>query len=185
MAHRTIQPSPIFNLTANSSYSPITPPVQQIYFQVDTWTGQWLPANPAAAAGSVQSPPFQPGRHIVYAFAVDGQDATSINTGFGGSPNPGQIAAYHFLVAPEPVFRAVKLALAEGEELIDVEVRILDGGTPTERLDGHEVMSDLGCLLETRRRLRDLVTPLRVQPPQTASGNAADLVVRTLREHAR
>ncbi len=58
-------------------------------------------------------------------------------------------------VAPEPVFRAVKLALAEGEELIDLEVRILDGGQPTVKLDGHEVMSDLGLELEAVATVRD------------------------------
>jgi hypothetical protein len=58
-------------------------------------------------------------------------------------------------VAPEPVFRAVKLALAEGEELIDLEVRILDGGAPTERLDGHEIMTDIGLTLEAVATVRD------------------------------
>ena len=46
-------------------------------------------------------PGMTPGLHIVYAFAVDGQDATSINTGQGSSPNPGQITAYQFLFTPE------------------------------------------------------------------------------------
>jgi hypothetical protein len=38
--------------------------------------------------------------HIVYAFATDGLEATSINTGFGSSPIPGGIAAYLFVVLP-------------------------------------------------------------------------------------
>jgi uncharacterized repeat protein (TIGR01451 family) len=105
---RTSQFSPTFSFTASSSYSPIAPPVQQIYYQMDTWTGEWLPASPAGASASGQTPPLQPGLHILYAFAVDGQEATSINTGTGSSPNPGQIAAYHFLVDSEPVLSLTK-----------------------------------------------------------------------------
>ena len=99
--NRTIQPHSVFTFTATSSYSPTVPPVQQIYYQMDTWTGPWLAATPAGAAANGQMPPgITPGLHIVYAFAVDGQDATSINTGKGSSPNPGQITAYQFLVTP-------------------------------------------------------------------------------------
>jgi YVTN family beta-propeller protein len=36
---RTTQPSPIFTFTAKSDYNPIKPPVQQIYYQVDTCRG--------------------------------------------------------------------------------------------------------------------------------------------------
>ncbi|MDH4209290.1 MAG: hypothetical protein OEV76_10480, partial [Anaerolineae bacterium] len=74
------------------------PPVRQIYYQVDTWTGPWLRASPAGGSGSGQTPTLLPGTHLLFAFAADGQDATSINTGLGSSPVIGQISAYHFLM---------------------------------------------------------------------------------------
>ncbi len=45
-----------------------------------------------------------------------------------------------------------------------------------------EVMEDLGYLLETRQALLALAGPLRVPPPETASGKAADLIVDLLRD---
>lgn len=43
-----------------------------------------------------------------------------------------------------------------------------------------DVMDDLGYLLQTRDELQQMVRPLRVPPPRSASDNAAELVVRTL-----
>ncbi len=43
-----------------------------------------------------------------------------------------------------------------------------------------EVMDDLGYLLELRRLLPRLTDPLRTHPPQSASGNAADLIAGVL-----
>ena len=43
-----------------------------------------------------------------------------------------------------------------------------------------EVMDDLGALLEMRERIMNLTEPLRVPPPASASGNAADLIVAVL-----
>jgi len=54
-----------------------------------------------------------------------------------------------------PVFRAVRLQLEEGEALVDVEVRILEGGEPTERLDGHEVMTSVNLILEVEAVVRN------------------------------
>ncbi len=90
--------NPTFNFTASSAYAPTAPPVQQIYYQVDTWTGPWLRATPAGANASGATPILTKGTHIVYAYATDGQEATSINTERGSSPIPGGISAYHFLV---------------------------------------------------------------------------------------
>ena len=49
----------------------------------------------------------------------------------------------------------------------------------TRRLIGMvlEMMSDLGCLHETRKSLLELVQPLCVPPPATAAGRAADLIL--------
>jgi hypothetical protein len=48
----------------------------------------------------------------------------------------------------KPVFRTVQLQLDEGETLVDLELRILDGEVPTESLDGHEVMTDVYLTVE-------------------------------------
>ncbi len=43
-----------------------------------------------------------------------------------------------------------------------------------------EVMHDLGYLLEARRRLLEMVKPLRAVPPRTAADNTADLIIRLM-----
>jgi hypothetical protein len=98
----TLLPRPVFSLSATSTYSPTIPAVRHIYYQVDTWTGRWLEASPAGASGSGQTPALLRGTHLLFAFAVDGQEATSINTGTGSSPIIGQISAYHFLMNGMP-----------------------------------------------------------------------------------
>jgi hypothetical protein len=50
-----------------------------------------------------------PGTHPLFAFAVDGQEATSINTGQGSSPVIGQVSAYHFLMNGPPTFLPLAL----------------------------------------------------------------------------
>jgi YVTN family beta-propeller protein len=100
---------PTFSLSATSTFSPTTPAVRHIYYQVDTWIGPWLKASPAGASGSGRTPTLLPGTHLLFAFAVDGQEATSINTGQGSSPIIGQISVYHFLMNGTPAF--VPLAL--------------------------------------------------------------------------
>jgi YVTN family beta-propeller protein len=95
--HNTSQNRPTFNFTATST-TPTAPPVRRIYYQVDTTTGTWLAASLQGNTGSGQTPPLNIfGHHIIYAFAVDGGDATSINSGSGSSPIIGQISAYQFL----------------------------------------------------------------------------------------
>jgi len=93
-------PGPTFSLSATSTFSPTTPSIRQIYYQVDTCTEPWLKASPSGATGSGQTPALWPGTHLLFALAVDGQEATSINTGQGSSPVIGQVSAYHFLVMP-------------------------------------------------------------------------------------
>jgi hypothetical protein len=50
-----------------------------------------------------------PGTHPLFALAVDGQEATSINTGQGSSPVIGQVSAYHFLMNGPPTFLPLAL----------------------------------------------------------------------------
>ena len=54
-----------------------------------------------------------------------------------------------------PVFRAVQLSLEPGDDLVGLEVHILDGGSPTETLDGQTVLSDLSLTLEAVATVRD------------------------------
>ena len=101
---RTLLPRATFALSATSTFSPTTPAIGHIYYQLDTWTGPWLETIPAGASGSGQTPDLSLGTHLLFAFAVDGQEATSINTGSGSSPIIGEITAYHFLMNGTPSF---------------------------------------------------------------------------------
>jgi YVTN family beta-propeller protein len=90
---------PTFSLSAGAFTSISSPlPARHIYYQVDTWIGPWLQASPAGNSGSGQTPTLLPGTHLLFAFAADGEEATSINTGQGSSPIIGRISAYHFLM---------------------------------------------------------------------------------------
>ena len=110
--------TPTFTLTATSTYSPFAPP-QNIYFQVDTLINPFLRAaeqsrTATTLTADATTPPLQPGIHILYFFATDGSDATSINPTRpseekfdegndnltpDSSPIIGGINAYVFLVA--------------------------------------------------------------------------------------
>ena len=83
-----------------TSATGVTP--RDIYYQLDTWTGPWQRAVPTGVPGRWQGQvahPF-PGMPILYAFAIDGQEATSVNTGQGSSPIIGGMVAYLFQVQP-------------------------------------------------------------------------------------
>src|SRR6266568_1121705 len=105
--NQTTTPTPAFTFTASSTFSPTAPPVDAVYFQLDTWQGAWTLASPAGTPGSFTAtlPTLSPGIHILYAYATDGQDASSIQTGGNergqSSPLIGNIAAYLFLVTSQ------------------------------------------------------------------------------------
>ncbi len=91
--NETNKPNPSFTFEALSTT--VTTP-NEVYFQVDTWQNAWSAAtgtNPYS--GTLAS--LQPGFHILYAYSVDGQEATSTQA---GSPLTGSIQAYGFLVTP-------------------------------------------------------------------------------------
>ncbi|MFP3938139.1 MAG: lipid-A-disaccharide synthase [Phycisphaerae bacterium] len=48
-----------------------------------------------------------------------------------------------------------------------------------------DIMDDLGYLIETSRDLQKVVDPLHVPPPNSASDNAAEIIVRTLNRQGR
>jgi hypothetical protein len=89
--NQTTDPTPAFSFTANSTTA-ANP--TNIFFQVDTWQGPWIPATGAAPSFSGTLPRLQPGLHILYAFAADGQEANSIQA---QTLLTGTIQAYQFL----------------------------------------------------------------------------------------
>ena len=96
----TTSSTPTLTLTASSSFSPTTPPVRGVYFQLDSLQGTWSKATAAGGADwSATTASLVQGRHILYAFAVDGQEATSVNH---GAPLLGRMAVYTFTVVTAP-----------------------------------------------------------------------------------
>ena len=91
--------TPSFSFTASNTLTGA--PVDNFLYQVDTWQGLWTSAaNQGSGAFSATTGTLEPGFHILYAYANDGEEATSTNTGFGSSPLIGSITAYGFVVAP-------------------------------------------------------------------------------------
>ena len=88
--------NPTLSFTTASTYSPIAPAAQNIYYQVDTWTGPWQRATVADNSGSFTIPEQIVGFHTVYAFAGDGQEATSTNR---ATLIPGSMTAYTFMAS--------------------------------------------------------------------------------------
>ena len=90
--------------TTNSTYTPNVPPVQNVFYQLDTWQGPWLQATGSAPSFRADLPILSQGPHILYAYASDAQQGDSTQTGNGTSgesiPIIGQITAYFFAVLP-------------------------------------------------------------------------------------
>lgn len=107
----TTDTTPTFDFTASSSFTPIAPAPNGLYFQVDTWQGEWQAALDNGGGNfSGTLPALLQGFHILYAYATDGQDATSTNTGSQGSLLISNITAYGFTVSPAAAAPAVTLA---------------------------------------------------------------------------
>jgi YVTN family beta-propeller protein len=142
--HTSYTSDPTFTIQAESHYTPIAPRVQQVYYQVDTWQGEWLSAteNPgldlleasATTWWKAKIPPQGKGIHILYAYAVDGQDAGSVNPSPSYSPNTGRISAYLFLVrAPVAELNAVAVNPVTNKIYVtnydSDNVTVIDGAT--------------------------------------------------------
>ena len=147
-AGNTTNQMPTFSLTATSTYAPNAPPPQNIYFQMDTTNGAFTKAvNQSSTAttltANATTTTLQPGIHIIYFFASDGSDATSINpnrpfeNNFGklgfvpeASPIIGGINAYLFLVVAAPLAANVSLGgqvlTANGNAVGKVYVSLTD-----------------------------------------------------------
>jgi YVTN family beta-propeller protein len=96
--------TPTFTLSAASAFAPTAPPVQHVFTQVDTWQGSWQAATPSAGVFTATMSPLGAGTHVLYAYAVDGQDGTGCSNGNGSTCSPliGSIAAYVFTVVVPP-----------------------------------------------------------------------------------
>jgi uncharacterized repeat protein (TIGR01451 family) len=76
----TLQPT--FDLSGNSSFSPFAPPIEETFFQVDSWQGRWFTASGVSKdLFSAMPPGLQPGYHTLYAFTTDGREASSSTSG--------------------------------------------------------------------------------------------------------
>jgi YVTN family beta-propeller protein len=96
--------TPTFTFTATNSLT--AAPIDNLLFLEGNWQEPWL-VGTSAGAGSFTgtAPKLTPGFHTLYAFATDGEEATSTNTGSGTGLLAGNITAYSFLVpAPEASF---------------------------------------------------------------------------------
>jgi YVTN family beta-propeller protein len=118
--NQTANATPSFTFSASSTFLPTMTNVDAVYFQVDTWQGPWTLANATMTPGTFTGtlPTLTLGVHILYAFATDGQDATSImTTPFGGSsPVIGNIVSYIFLVTANqpPTITSANLTTFQG-----------------------------------------------------------------------
>jgi YVTN family beta-propeller protein len=121
--NQTISATPTFSFTAASTSSPNPTTPDAVYFQVDTWTGAWAASTPGTGgAFTGTTGTLAPGFHILYAYATDGQEASSTQgqgeEGSNSSPAIGNIVAYGFLVTPANVseFSASPSPLAFGNQ---------------------------------------------------------------------
>ena len=73
------------------------PPVTNLFFQFDAFEGAWNPGIPATPSGNFTGAAsgLTVGPHILYAFATDGEEATSVMR--ASSPIVGGIASYLFV----------------------------------------------------------------------------------------
>ena len=132
-------------------------------------------------------------------FAVVGSGTVTLQAAYFGVPmaifyrtGPGMSMLHRTLgkfrsVVGTPHFTLVNILagrrpnpeLASGSLTGRIVPELVPWRRGTRRLIGMvlEIMSDLGCLHETRGRLLELVEPLCVPPPATAAGRAADLIV--------
>jgi DNA-binding beta-propeller fold protein YncE len=89
----------VSDVTLSSSNTLDAGGIAGTYYQVDTRQGQWLSYTNGA---SNQTGALTAGGHVLYAFSVDGQAATSGYPGYQSSPLIGTMKATWFLVKPNP-----------------------------------------------------------------------------------
>jgi YVTN family beta-propeller protein len=93
----TTSSSPTFHFTTANNFT-TGAPINNLVYQVDTWTGTWTAATSNGSGNfSGNAASLQPGYHVIYAYATEGEEGTS-GAGPEGSAVIGNIAAYGFLV---------------------------------------------------------------------------------------
>ena len=108
---------PAFTFTTANALS--SAPVDNVAFRVDSWQWPWSVAtSQGGGAFSGTVPTLETGFHILYAYATDGEEATSTTTGTQSSPVTGAIAAYGFLVGLPPVAGVSPTSLSFGNQAI-------------------------------------------------------------------
>ena len=102
---------PKFAATAASGFGTS---VQRVYFQVDDVVGQWRIAALAAGQFTINAAPQLPGMHLLYTFATDGQESTSVNTGAQSAPLIGSVSVQPFFVVPAGTPDLLSVAISPG-----------------------------------------------------------------------
>src|SRR5260370_538592 len=127
--NQTTSSTPSFTFNAQSTFSPIAPAIGNVFFQVDTWQGPWTTATGTGPSFTGTVAALQPGFHILYAYAGDGQEATSEQA---VSPLIGSIAAYGFLVVNQPSLSVTKTHtgnFTQGQVGATYTVTVSNGGS--------------------------------------------------------
>jgi hypothetical protein len=144
----TASTTPTFSMTATGAPGF---PVRKVYYQVDTDQGAWLTATPAGGSSfSGTTPTLTPGNHTLYAFATDGNDATTINAGPQSSPLTGAITTYLFAVTvvPPVTFTVTPANTAHGsinpttQQIVNPNDSIDFTVTPD---NGYQIVTVTGC----------------------------------------
>ena len=88
--------NPSFSFTVQDGFQPPgIPPEDQVYFQVDGQQGPWTLATGSGSNFTAQLPSLTSGDHVLFAWAGDGQEATSI---VQAETVTGSIGGYSFTV---------------------------------------------------------------------------------------
>jgi hypothetical protein len=91
---------PVVHFSATSGFAPHPLPIRQVFHQVDATDGVWSPTDAPGAESSATLAGLAPGTHTVYAFATDGQDASTSET--ATTLVVGPIASLEITVPPPP-----------------------------------------------------------------------------------
>jgi len=111
----TTDPTQQFQFTATNTASPPVPPVTNLYFQFDSIDGTWSQATLTGSpmpgvftfTGKASGSGLPADQHTLFAFAVDGEEATSVM--LASSPVVGKVAFYTFGI-PGPLDFAIGVA---------------------------------------------------------------------------
>ena len=126
--NQSATPSPTFSIAASSGYAPL----QGVYYQVDDRTAAWTPATATGPGQYAATPqPQSPGLHVLYTFAADGQDSTSVNTGVQSAPLVGNYSATPFFVLPPgtPTLQSIAITPASMSIALGFPVQLTATGT--------------------------------------------------------